>query len=217
MAFFSQKSKTGVSTVETNRDQDPDWPSCRDQLFLSVKIIHHVKTRHFFSRSRFLKSRLWCVKIFVEIVEMHQDCQDLSRRIKICQNLSRPIEICWEISTLSRPFESENDEKSWRIEKSRQENANIHALFNQDWEKLSRNANIFRSWQISQPRSRLFGLDIDVKVHFLKMSRFSWLSRLTHWQCWDQDSQSRQIETPRLTKKSKISSKMPFWGKFGGG
>jgi hypothetical protein len=54
------------------------------------------------------QSRYWRVEIFVEIVETRPDCLDFSRRSKICQ----------EILTLSKPFESENDEKSRLIEKS---------------------------------------------------------------------------------------------------
>jgi hypothetical protein len=58
----------------------------------------------------------------IEIVEI---CQDASRFVKICRD---SVKIRQEILTLSRPFESENNEKSWRIEKSWQENAKIHAL-----------------------------------------------------------------------------------------
>ncbi len=111
-----------------------------------------------------------------------------------------------KILTLLKPFESENDEKSQRIEKSQQENAKIHALLDR---KLLRNAKIFRSWLISWSWSRLFDLDIDVEMksrslnldrdfltvemHFLTLSRFSWLSRCTHWRRFDWDT----IQTPQ--------------------
>ena len=74
------------------------------------------------------QSRLCRVEIFVEIVKTCRDCQDLLRRVKIFEICRDAVEICREISTLSRPFESENDEKSRRIEKSRRENTKIHAL-----------------------------------------------------------------------------------------
>jgi hypothetical protein len=72
---------------------------------------------------------------------------------------------------------------------------------------LLRNAEIFRSRQISQSRLRLFVLDLDVETklrsrdldrdfatvetHFLTLSNFSRQSRCTLWQRRDRDSQSR--------------------------
>ncbi len=113
----------------------------------------------------------------------------LSRRVEIVEICRDAVKICREISTLLRPFESENDEKSRRIEKSQRENTKIHALLDRDRDKPSRNAEIFRSRQISRSRSRLFGLDIDVETksrslnldqdisivetNFLTLSRFS--------------------------------------------
>ncbi len=110
-------------------------------------------------------------------------CRDLSR-------LSRD---------LSKPFESENDEKYQRIEKSWRENKNIHAFLDRDRDKLSRNAKIFRSRQISRSRSRLFGLDIDVETKSRNLDRdfstvkthFLTLSRLTLWRRRDRESRSR--------------------------
>ncbi len=132
-----------------------DFLDGRDQLFFfSVEIF----------KIMIFQSRLWRVKIFVEIVETRRDCRDLSRRMEIFEICRDAVKICREISTLSRPFESENDEKSWRIEKSRRENTKIHALQDRDWDKLSRNAKIFRSWQSSRSRSRFFGLDVDVET-----------------------------------------------------
>jgi len=59
----------GVSTVETNRDQD--FLICRDQLLKLVEIILSVKTRLLFSWSRFLKSRLLdCRDKLFEIVKI---------------------------------------------------------------------------------------------------------------------------------------------------
>ncbi len=143
------------------------------------------RSTFFLPRSRFLKSRF-----FSRDFDASRFLSRLSRRVKI-------VEICQEISTLSRPFESENDEKSRRIEKSRRENTKIHALLDRD--KLSRNAKIFRSRRNSQSRSRFFGLDVDVETklryldlnisiietYFLMLSRFS--------RCRDRD----HVETNR--------------------
>ncbi len=78
----------------------------------TVEIVLSVKTKLFFFSVEIFKietfqSRLWRVEIFVEIVKSCQDALRLSRRSR----------------DLLRPFESENDEKSQRIEKSRWENA----------------------------------------------------------------------------------------------
>ncbi len=134
-----------------------DYPSIQDQkFFFSVEIFKIIT----------FQSRLWRVKIFVKIG------QDLLRRSEVCQEILRP-------------FESENDEKSHQIEKSRHENAKIHALFNQD--KLSRNAKIFRSWQISWSQSRLLVWTLmsrqnrEVSIS-TKISR---LLRRTFWCCQD--------------------------------
>ncbi len=190
------------------------------------------RSTFFLSRSRFLKSRFFSrdvdasrflsrlsrrVKIveicrdvsrFLRFVEIFEICQDFRDAVEICRDA---VEICQEISTLSRPFESENDEKSWQIEKSRRENTKIHALLDQDWDKLSRNAEIFRSRRNSWSRSRFFGLDVDVETK----------SRLTFWRCRDFldcethsltssrsrvsiETTSRQIETPKVTNSLKF-------------
>ncbi len=157
-----------------------DYPSCWDQKLL------------------FLGQDYKNWDFSVKIIEMDQDCWDLSRRIKIL--------------TLLRPFESENDEKSWQIKKYQQESAKIHALLESDQDKLSRNAKIFRSRWISQSRLRLFGLDIDVKtklrsldqdfttveMHFLTLSRFSRLLRCILWWCRDRDTTETNRDPPGL-------------------
>ncbi len=71
--------------------------------------------------------------------------------------------------------------------------AKIHLFLNRDQDKLSEITKISRNQCISQSGLRLLGLDIDVKTksknvdpdfltvktNFLKMSRFSQLSRQT--------------------------------------
>ena len=91
------------------------------------------------------------------------------------------------------------------------ENTKIHALLDRDRDKLSRNAKIFRSWQI-------LDLDRDFLVWTL-MSRLnreisisaeiSWSSRLTFENRRDYPScqdwyflASRQMETPKLKFQS---------------
>ncbi len=178
---------------------------------IEIENVHRVETNFWkrsrstfiFSRSRFLKSRLFSrdfvasrfllrLSRHIEIVEI---CQDLSRFVKICRDLSRFVK------TQSRFVEMQ----SRFVEKSRRENTKIHALLDRD--KLSRNAKIFRSQRISWSRSRLFGLDIDVETklrnldrdrdfsivetNFWKPSRLSITSRLILFLA------SRQIETPK--------------------
>ncbi len=153
----------GVSTVKTNRDL----------TFLNSQDFLDGRDQLFFFSVKIFKIkifqlRLWRIEIFVEIVK-----------------------ICPEILTLSRPFESENDEKSRRIEKSWWENTKIHAFLDRDRDKMSRNAKIFRSRRISQSWWRLFGLDIDVETK----------SRHTFWRCLGyldcRDSLFDNVETNR--------------------
>ncbi len=110
----------GVSTVKINRDKDQDSSICRDQLLKPVKIILSVKTRLFFVSVEIFKvetfeSRLIFVKIFIEIVEINQDCGDFWD----FWDLSRLFKIYWDILTLSKLFEGHQAKKSWQIEKSR--------------------------------------------------------------------------------------------------
>ncbi len=129
-----------------------------------------------------------------------------SRFLSRLLRLSRQIEICWEILTIWRLFELENDKKSWCIEKSWQKYTKINLLLNRDWDKLSRIEKNYWSRQTSWSQSRLFGLDIDVEMelrsldldqdfltvetHFLTMSRLRLLI----------ETRSRQIKTPRLKR-----------------
>ncbi len=85
----------------------------------TCQIFSTVDTNFFFVPVKIFKiktfqSSLCHVEIFVEIVKLVETNSD-------CQNLSRQIKICQDILTLWRHFEYENDEKSWEIEKSRQD------------------------------------------------------------------------------------------------
>ncbi len=102
------------------------------------------------------QSRLWRVEIFVEIVEI---CRDASRFSRFVETQSRFVETqsrFVEKSRHCRGLKFRQIEKSWR------ENTKIHALLGRDLDKLSRNAENFRSRRISRSRSRL-----------------------TFWRCWD--------------------------------
>ena len=75
-----------------------------------VEIILTVETRLFFFlvenfKIETFQSRLGCVKIFVQTVEINQDCQDF-------RDLSRLFEIYRDISTLSRLLEVLQGKKS---------------------------------------------------------------------------------------------------------
>jgi hypothetical protein len=85
-----------------------------------VEIILTVETRLFFFSVEIFKietfqSRLGCVEIFVETVEINRDCRDF-------RDLSRLFEIYQDISTLTRLFEVLQGKKSRQIEKSRSSN-----------------------------------------------------------------------------------------------
>jgi hypothetical protein len=106
----------GVSTVKTNRDRDRDCPSCRDQFLKPVEIFSTVEIDFYFiSVEIFIietfQSRLCRVEIFVEIVETHRDCRDLSRLLRfveICRDLSRRSR---DLSRCSRDLSRNLDEK----------------------------------------------------------------------------------------------------------
>ncbi len=103
------KLSLGVSTVKTNRDRDRDCPSCRDQFLKPVQIFSTVEIDFYFISVEIFKietfqSRLCRVEIFVEIVETHRDCRDLSR-------LSRFVEICRDLLRCSRDLSRNLDEK----------------------------------------------------------------------------------------------------------
>ncbi len=67
----------GVSTVETNRDRD--CPLCRDQFLKPVEIDFYFISVEIFKIETF-QSRLCCVEIFVEIVEICRDAVETQSR-----------------------------------------------------------------------------------------------------------------------------------------
>ena len=161
----------GVSTVETNRDRDRDCPLWRDQFLKPVEIFK-IET---------FQSRLCRVKIFVEIVETHWDCRDLSRFVKICRDAVEicrdAVEICQEISTrkYKNPCTSQSRSRQ-TVEKHR--NFQIST-------KFSISIEIFWSGRWCRDEIEI------VETYFLTLSRFSQLSRLTLWRRRDRESRSR--------------------------
>jgi hypothetical protein len=114
--LFVTTLSLGVSTVETNWDQDRDFSICRDQLLKLVEIILNVETRFFFFLVEIFKiktfqSRLSSIKIFIEAVKINQDFWDF----EICQDFWRFIEISWHFQDFLRDFRLK---KSWQIENS---------------------------------------------------------------------------------------------------
>ncbi len=60
----------------------------------TVKIIHHVEIDFYFISVEIFKiktflSRLRCVEIFIEIIEINRDFQDKSRQIEIFRDICR--------------------------------------------------------------------------------------------------------------------------------
>jgi hypothetical protein len=183
-------------------------------FFKLSRFSRRSRSTFFFSRSRFLKSRFFSrdfdasrfLSRLSRRVEIVKICRDTSRFSRFVETRSRFVETRSRfVETRSRFVETRSrfveksrhcqGLKSRRIEKSRRENTKIHALLGRDRDKLSRNAENFRSRRISRSRSRLFGLDIVVETksryldldrdisivetNFLTLSRFSRLSRLT--------------------------------------
>jgi hypothetical protein len=169
-------------------------------FFKLSRFSRRSRSTFFFSRSRFLKSRFFSrdfdasrfLSRLSRRVEIVKICRDTSRFSRFVETRSRFVETRSRFVEKSRHCQGL---KSRRIEKSRRENTKIHALLGRDRDKLSRNAENFRSRRISRSRSRLFGLDIVVETksryldldrdisivetNFLTLSRFSRLSRLT--------------------------------------
>jgi hypothetical protein len=191
--------------------------------FLNCRDFLDGRDQLFFSRSRFLKSRFFSrdfdasrflsrLSRHVEIVKI---CRDTSRFSRFVETQSRFVETQSRFVEKSRHCRGL---KSRRIEKSRRENAKIHALLGRDRDKLSRNAENFRSRRISRSRSRLFGLDIVVETksrslnldrdisivetNFWKASILSIMSRSTFENRRDRESRSRprwdKSRPPRL-------------------
>ena len=131
-------------------------------FFKLSRFSRRSRSTFFFSRSRFLKSRFFSrdfdasrflsrLSRRVEIVEI---CRDTSRFSRFVETQSRFVETRSRfVETRSRFVEKSRHcqgLKSRRIEKSRRENTKIHALLGRDRDKLSRNAENFRSRRISR-------------------------------------------------------------------
>ncbi len=111
---------------------------------LSVEINFWNLLRLFFFSVEIFKietfqSRLGCVKIFVETVEINRDC-------RYFQDLLRLFKIYRDISTLSRLFEVLQGKKSWQIEKSW--SSNVIKLTN-SWSRSRQTVKICQKFHVS--------------------------------------------------------------------
>ncbi len=202
-----------------------------------LRFSRRSRSTFFFSRSRFLKSRFLKSR-FLKSRFLSRDfdaSRFLSRCVKIVEIFRDAVEICREILTLSKPVESENDEKSWRIEKSRHCQSllslkmmkSLDGLRNLD-EKIQKSTHFsieiktncrempkfsdldefldldrdFLVWTLMSRRNR------EVSIEISRSSRLSFWRRQDFLDCRDSlfddveiETTSRQIETPRVTKK----------------
>ncbi len=205
IAFLSQFSKPGglnsrdqsrsifLDLLRPTLENRGECPSCHVQLFFfSVEIF---KTETF-------QSRLGCVEIFVENVEINRDCRDFSRFIEISGHY-RDFLRYFRIKNLDKI------KKSW--------SRNVIKLTN-SWSRLRQTVKICQKCH--------FSTDFSISIDTFGTGRWcrdkikiyqSQLSRLTFWKCQDfldcqdrlsasveiesldRESRSRQIETPRLT------------------
>ncbi len=166
----------GVSTVEIEIEN-----------VLSVEI-NFFKVSRFsrWSRSFFFlvevfkietfQSRLWRIEMFVEIVETRQDCQDLSRRVKIVKK-SQHCQGLWSLKMMKSLDKLRNlDEKiqksmhfSMEIETNCQETpkfSDLDEFLDLDWD--------FLVWTLMWRQNREVSISIEI----------SWSSRLIFLKCW---------------------------------
>ena len=131
-------------------------------------------------RDHLNKSRL---SRFIETFKIYQDFWDLSRI----------FEISWHNRDFFKTFSRLQAQKSRQIEKSR--SRNVITLTN----SRSRSR---QTVEICQKCHVSADLSVSIETNFLKLSRFSWPSRLTFFWCWDGESRSRprqdKSRPPRL-------------------
>jgi Zn-dependent membrane protease YugP len=65
----------GVSTVETNQDQDRDFLICRDQLLKTVEIVYRVETKISYFSVKIFKIETFQSRLCLET----RECRDKSR------------------------------------------------------------------------------------------------------------------------------------------
>ncbi len=131
-----------------------ECPSCQDQLF--------------FSRLRFLKSRLFS--------------QDW--RVIFLSRLSRRVKICWDTSRLSRFVES-----SWDLSRNLYI---VEAFWVWKWWKVLTDWEI-STWKYKNPRTSRSRQTVEKRQNFQILTNFS-ISIKTFWSghwCWDKIEKSR--------------------------
>jgi hypothetical protein len=153
------KLSMGVSTVETNGDQDWDFSICWDQVLKPVEIILTVETRSFFDSVKIFWNWDFSVKIKLHR-DFHQDSLDKSRPSRF----SRP----------SRPTLCQcQDRESW----SRQIKTPRLKINTNNISFISCYQNSFIRLTSSMSGERKTILFFTL----ISLSYFMWYSRQFHW------------------------------------
>jgi hypothetical protein len=141
----------------------------------------------FFSWSRFFSWDCW-------------DCQDASRFLRF-------VEAYWVWKWCLDRLTNLNE----KIQKSTHFSIKIETNC-RETPKFSDLDRDFLIWTLMSRRNREVSIS-TLATHFLTLSRFSQLSRLSLWRCQDRDSRSRQIETPMLKYISSVPLTSMEWGR----
>jgi hypothetical protein len=162
----------------------------RSTFFFSVEIFK-IET---------FQSRLWRVKIFVEIarpVQIVEICQDASRLSRFVETQSRFVEKSWHCRGLLslKMMKSldglrnldEKIQKSTHFSIEIETNCREMPKFS-DLDEILNLDRDFLVWTLLSRQNRDISI---VETNFLTLSRFSQLSRLTLWQRRDRESRSR--------------------------
>jgi hypothetical protein len=188
----------GVSTVETNRDRDRDCPSCRDQFLKPVETFSTIKIDFYFISVEIFKIetfqlRLCRVKIFVEIVETHRDCQNLLRCSRdLSRNLNEKIQN--PCTSWSRSRQTVKKRQNFQI--STNFSILIETFWSGHWcrDKIKKSQSRPRFLDCQDALFDAVKIFLTVETHSLTTSR----SRLSI------ETRSRQIKTPMLTEYARV-------------
>ncbi len=164
----SRMSFVSRLTFENRRE----CPSCRHQLFFFLVEIFKIET---------FQSRLGCVKINIETVEIFEICQDF-------QDLLSLFEIYRDISILSRLFEVLLHQKSCQIEKSR---SRIRIKLTNSWSRSRKTVEICQKFHVIETFET--GRWCRDKIEISRSSRLTFWNCRDFLDCWDQPFSSVEI------------------------
>ncbi len=125
---------------------------------------------------------------------MHWDCQDFSRHTKTCWDASRFVKKSWHYWNLLSLNMMKSLDWLRNLDKKMQKSMYFFIDIETNCQEMQKFSDLnkfldldqdFLVWTLMSRRD--FSI---VEMHFLKMSRFSRLTRQTLWQCQDQDSRS---------------------------